>query len=118
FTTPRLCPIHTYTLVRDRRPQSTSVLLFLNSLQPNMPLQVRTIQNWLAKLFTISTSESRVSIRSLASSLALQAGIPKNDIVTMGNWSNSTTFENHYCREHLSTFGFTNTLLTLDEDDD
>ena len=52
--------------------------------------------------------------------LPLQSGIPKEDIVTMGNWSSSSTFENHYHREHLSTFDFTNTLITsgdlLDDD--
>ncbi|KAI8878748.1 hypothetical protein K501DRAFT_336557 [Backusella circina FSU 941] len=90
----------------------------LDGTKEHIQVKVRTIQRWLSKLLNISTSESRVSIRSIASSLALQAGIPKDDIVSMGNWSNSTTFENYYCREHLSTFGFTNTLLTLDEDDD
>ena len=39
----------------------------------------------------------------------------------MGNrWSSSSIFENHYRREHLSAFDFTNTLLTssvlLDDD--
>ncbi|KAI9483323.1 MAG: hypothetical protein EXX96DRAFT_476876, partial [Benjaminiella poitrasii] len=58
------------------------------------------------------------SIRFIASSLDLHAGIPKDDIVTMGNWASSTTFENFYRREHLSLFDFTNTLLTIDLDDD
>jgi hypothetical protein len=47
--------------------------------------------------------------------LALESGIPKEDIITMGNWVSSTTFENHYRREHLSTFDFTNTLITSDD---
>ncbi|KAG2214757.1 hypothetical protein INT45_001353 [Circinella minor] len=69
----------------------------------------------------LSTDEKRVSLRSIASSLALQSGIPKDDIVTMGNWASSSTFENHYRREHLSSFDFTNTLITNDntiEDDE
>ncbi|KAI9300158.1 hypothetical protein BJ944DRAFT_151964, partial [Cunninghamella echinulata] len=56
-----------------------------------------------------------VTIRSIASSLALQAGIPKEDIITMGNWASSKTFENHYRREHLSLFGFTDTLVMVNE---
>jgi hypothetical protein len=37
----------------------------------------------------------------------------------MGNWSSSTTFENCYCREYLSNFDFTNTLITTtDKDED
>ena len=40
----------------------------------------------------------------------------------MGNWSSSAVFENHYCREHLSQFDFSNTLIDIDdasdEDDD
>ncbi|KAI9469121.1 MAG: hypothetical protein EXX96DRAFT_492231, partial [Benjaminiella poitrasii] len=51
-------------------------------------------------------------------SLALRAGIPKDDIVTMDNWASSTTFENFHRREHLSHFHFTSTLLTIDLDDD
>ncbi|RCH87994.1 hypothetical protein CU097_002700 [Rhizopus azygosporus] len=45
-----------------------------------------------------------------------------DDVVTMGNWSSSAVFENHYCREHLSQFDFSNTLIDIDdasdEDDD
>ncbi|OBZ83289.1 hypothetical protein A0J61_08660, partial [Choanephora cucurbitarum] len=44
---------------------------------------------------------------------ALKCGIPRDDIVTMGNWSNDSVFENHYRREHLTQFDFTNTLLPV-----
>jgi hypothetical protein len=36
----------------------------------------------------------------------------------MGNWASSTTFENHYRREHLSSFDFTNTLITSGDNND
>jgi hypothetical protein len=29
----------------------------------------------------------------------------------MRNWASSTTFENYYRREHLSSFDFTNTFI-------
>ncbi|ORE14012.1 hypothetical protein BCV71DRAFT_276876, partial [Rhizopus microsporus] len=46
---------------------------------------VRTVQHWIHKLVRISTAEPRVTLWSIASSLALKAGIPKDDTVTMGN---------------------------------
>ncbi|KAG2192103.1 hypothetical protein INT47_005717 [Mucor saturninus] len=117
-TNARLCPIKTFLAMNSQRPQSSVESLFLHSLQPHKELSTRTIQSWISKLIKLSTTEKRVSLRSVASSLALQSGIPKEDIVTMGNWASSTTFENHYRREHLSSFDFTNTLLQLDQDSD
>ncbi|KAG2228546.1 hypothetical protein INT48_000313 [Thamnidium elegans] len=104
-----------------KRPACRATTLFVNSLRPNNPISVRTIQGWLTKLLHLSTSENRVSIRSIVSSLALQVGIPKEDIVTLGNWTSSTTFENHYRREHLSQFDSTNSLISymdIDNSDD
>ncbi|KAG2221841.1 hypothetical protein INT45_003555 [Circinella minor] len=109
-----LCPIQTFLAYRDRRPQCSSINLFVNSISPDQPLQASTIQGWISRLLRKSTSEPMVSLRSIASSLALASGVPKEDVVTMGNWSNSLTFENHYRREHLSLFDFTSILITLD----
>ncbi|CAO3685656.1 hypothetical protein G6F70_008584 [Rhizopus microsporus] len=63
-------------------------------------------------MIRISTEEQNVSTRSTASSLALRHDFPKEDIVTLGNWTNSSTFENHYRREHMSCFNFTQILLS------
>ncbi|RCH94716.1 hypothetical protein CU097_007565 [Rhizopus azygosporus] len=105
-----LCPVQTLMVFAQRRPQCFSTSLFVNSVSPNKPLQATTIQGWLSKLLRKSTTEPRVNIRPIASSLALAAGIPKEDVVTMDNWSNSQTFENHYFK-HLSLFNFTNILI-------
>ncbi|CEG67567.1 hypothetical protein RMATCC62417_03977 [Rhizopus microsporus] len=115
--------ITTWPLVlSNHRPSNSPDTLFLHSYAPLKPLSVRIIQRWIGKLVIISTTEPRVSLRSIASSLALKAGISKDDIVTMGNWSSSAVFENHYRREHLSQFDFSNTLIDIDdaadEDDD
>ncbi|KAG1525821.1 hypothetical protein G6F51_014350 [Rhizopus arrhizus] len=59
----------------------------------------------------MSTQEPGVSVRSLASSMALHHGIPLDDIVTLGNWSSSTTFHNHYRRQHMSMVDFSRALL-------
>ncbi|KAG1617878.1 hypothetical protein G6F44_013031 [Rhizopus delemar] len=112
---PILCPVKTFLDYRERRPQCSTTGLFINSSSPNKPLTASTIQGWIFRLLRKSTSETRISIRLIASSLALSSGIPKEDVVTMGNWTNSSTFENHYRREHLSLFDFTNTLITLDK---
>ncbi|EIE78258.1 hypothetical protein RO3G_02962 [Rhizopus delemar RA 99-880] len=72
-----------------------------------------TVKAHIRRLLRFSTSEPRVTLRSIASSFALQAGIPLDDVVTMGNWTSSKTFESHYRREHLATFDFTNTLVSL-----
>ncbi|KAG2224150.1 hypothetical protein INT45_000165 [Circinella minor] len=109
-----LCPIQTFLAYRDRHPQCSSINLFVNSISPDQPLQASTIQGWISRLLRKSTSKPRVSLRCIASSLALASGVPKEDVVTMGNWSNSLTFENHYRREHLSLFDFTSILITLD----
>ncbi|KAI7873164.1 uncharacterized protein EV154DRAFT_570337 [Mucor mucedo] len=106
-----LCPIKTFKAFRERRPSCEAVSVFINSIQPDRPIKIRTIQAWMSRLLHKSTKEKRVSVRSVASSLALQSGIPKEDIVTMGNWASSSTFENHYRREQLSEFDFTNTLI-------
>ncbi|CEG74253.1 hypothetical protein RMATCC62417_09492 [Rhizopus microsporus] len=108
----QLCPATTYQIFSNRRPSDSPLKL----------LSVHTIQHWIAKLVRISTTEPCVSLQSIASSLALKARIPKDDIVTMGNWPSSAIFENHYRREHPSQFDFSNTLIDIDdatdEDDD
>jgi hypothetical protein len=116
---PTICPVNTCNSFLQKRPTCSATSLFVNSKQPNKTLSVRTVQAWLTKLLRMSTDEKGVSIRSIASSLALKSGIPKEDIITLGNWVSSSTFENHYRREHLSDYDFTNTLITeLDMDSD
>lgn len=77
---------------------------------------------YLYKLFTTdrlldflldSLKEKRVSLHSIASSLALQAGIPKEDIVTLGNRASSTTFENHHRCEYFFCLASPTHLLLL-----
>ncbi|KAI9017919.1 hypothetical protein CLU79DRAFT_706340, partial [Phycomyces nitens] len=109
-----LCPVQTLLAYRSCCPHCSSTCLFVNFISLENTLQAATIQGWISRLLQKSTTESRVSIRSIASSLALSSSIPKEDVVTMGNWSTSSTFENNYRQEHLSLFDFTSTLITLD----
>ncbi|KAI8980322.1 hypothetical protein BDB01DRAFT_843894 [Pilobolus umbonatus] len=76
----RHCAIHTFVSFRNRRPKCSAPTLFINSLRPNSPLKIRTIQARIPKLLKLSSSETRLSLRSIAPSPALQSGIPKEDI--------------------------------------
>ncbi|KAI8879775.1 hypothetical protein K501DRAFT_139820, partial [Backusella circina FSU 941] len=103
------CPVAAFETLRDhslvtnhRPPQ----VLFVNSKR-----RCRSY-DWLSKLIRKSTTEPRVSVRSLVSSLALRAHISLDDIQTLGNWTTSTTFQQHYRGEHLSQVDFTNTVLS------
>ncbi|KAG1156093.1 hypothetical protein G6F37_007931 [Rhizopus arrhizus] len=56
-------------------------------------------------------------MRSLASSRALDQGVSMEDIVTMGNWAQSTTFQNHYQRNHMAQVNFTTTVLSSNDEE-
>ncbi|OBZ82413.1 hypothetical protein A0J61_09540 [Choanephora cucurbitarum] len=76
-----------------------------------------TYRSSLVSYRCLPSSDIRVSVRSLASSLALCAGIPKEDIVIMGNYSGFQVFKNHYRREQMSKFDFSNSLLSGSTED-
>ncbi|ORE03777.1 hypothetical protein BCV72DRAFT_212592, partial [Rhizopus microsporus var. microsporus] len=110
-----LCPVRALIALRDHSSLShlsTRSSLFVNSRCPQEPLVTSTISTWLRNMIKTSTEERNVSVRSIVSSLALRRDVPKEDIVTLGNWTNSSTFENHYRREHMSCFNFTQILLS------
>ncbi|ORE05979.1 hypothetical protein BCV72DRAFT_305917 [Rhizopus microsporus var. microsporus] len=112
-----LCSVRAFIALRDHPSLShlsTRSLLFVNSRCPQEPLATSTISKWLRNMIRISTEERNVSVRSIASLLALCRDIPKGDIITLRNRTNSSTFENHYRREHMSCFNFTQILLLTD----
>ncbi|KAI8079703.1 uncharacterized protein B0P05DRAFT_469915 [Gilbertella persicaria] len=102
-----LCPVQCFKALRDHpglasRPSGSQ--LFVKSNLINQPLSSSTISSWLHKEFIqLCTSESNVSVRSLASSRALDSGISRDNIVALGKWASSETFVRHYCGD-LSTF--------------
>jgi hypothetical protein len=118
-----LCPVAAFVALRDHplakhaRPPHA---LFVHSFQPNRAVFSTTIASWLRRLLRLSTPETNVSVRSVAASLALQRGVPLEDIITLGNWSSSTTFENHYRRFTMLNTDFTSAILqnTDDEEED
>ncbi|ORE03765.1 hypothetical protein BCV72DRAFT_212635, partial [Rhizopus microsporus var. microsporus] len=76
-----------------------------------------TINTWLRRLLRFSSDEPRINLRSLSSSAALHADVDINDIITLGNWSFSAVFEQHYRREQLSLVDFTSSVLPVPADD-
>ncbi|CEI96673.1 hypothetical protein G6F70_009486 [Rhizopus microsporus] len=66
---------------------------------------------------SLSTTEPRTSIRSLASSAALDKGIGIQDIVTLGNWASSDTFLQRYQRNHMADINFITTVLAHSGED-
>ncbi|KAI9286774.1 hypothetical protein BC943DRAFT_351531 [Umbelopsis sp. AD052] len=94
--------------------QRPSGKLFTNSKNPAKTLRIATISSWLKSLERISTSQTPIpSVRSIASELALARGASLSDVVTMGNWSNSEVFDNHYRRQRLQSQNITNFVLRL-----
>ncbi|KAH8547913.1 hypothetical protein BGW37DRAFT_407086, partial [Umbelopsis sp. PMI_123] len=76
--------------------------LLVNSINPAKPITVGTISSWIRRSTKMSTDLVSVpSIRSIASDIALSRGASKGDVVTLGNWSSDTVFDNHYRRSRL-----------------
>ncbi|KAI8067026.1 uncharacterized protein B0P05DRAFT_589775 [Gilbertella persicaria] len=111
-----LCPVQCFKFLRDHpvlaaRPSGSQ--LFVKSHLIHQSLSSSTISTWLHRDFIKRcTSEPNVSIRAMASSRALDLGIPKDHIVTLGNWASSATFENHYQRNQMTQVDFTSTILS------
>ncbi|CEP10240.1 hypothetical protein [Parasitella parasitica] len=111
-----LCPVQCFKAIRDHpslasRPPGSQ--LFVKSNLIHQPLTSSTISSWLHRSFiALCTSEPNVSIRSLASSRALDLGVARENIVTLGNWTSSSTFENHYQRNQMAQVDFTSTILS------
>ncbi|KAI8889330.1 hypothetical protein K501DRAFT_266874 [Backusella circina FSU 941] len=61
-----------HPFVREKRPPSA---LFVNPHTPSVTIKTTTISSWLRQLIRLSTSETRVSVRSLTSSLTLRLDI-------------------------------------------
>ncbi|KAG1136528.1 hypothetical protein G6F37_012175 [Rhizopus arrhizus] len=115
------CPVRCFLALRDhpafvRRPLGSQ--LFVKSNNIHQHVAASTISTWLHRDFiSLSTKEPKVNIRSLASSRTLNQGVSMEDIVTMGNWTRSTTFQNHYQRNHMAQVNFTTTALSSNDEE-
>ncbi|KAG1437636.1 hypothetical protein G6F56_013009 [Rhizopus delemar] len=111
-----LCPIKCFQALRDHpalqgRPANSNLLVKSNNV--NQPVSASTVSTWLHKHFiSLCTTEPGVSIRSLASSRALDLGVPQGSITALGNWASSDTFVRHYQRNQMALVDFTSTVLS------
>ncbi|KAI8636524.1 hypothetical protein BD408DRAFT_355474 [Parasitella parasitica] len=116
----QLCPVQCFKAlcnhpVLQTRPAHSK--LFVKSNNVNQPISASTISSWLHREFiSLCTDEPGVSIRSLASSRALDQGISLDNIVALGNWASSDTFVRHYQRNQMAQVDFTSTVLTSQDD--
>ncbi|KAI8047161.1 uncharacterized protein B0P05DRAFT_481977, partial [Gilbertella persicaria] len=87
--------------------------LFVKSHIIQQSLSSSTISTWLHRSFiALCTSEPNVPIRSLASSRALDLGVSRDNIATLGNWASSSTFEHHHQCNQMAKVDFTTTVLS------
>ncbi|KAI9007935.1 hypothetical protein CLU79DRAFT_878194, partial [Phycomyces nitens] len=109
-----LCPVLAFSTLRDH-PSATdrpTESLFVSAKNPSISVTVATISAWLRTLTQMSTSITPCpSIRSLASDLAIQNGVPLDDVVFMGNWSNPSVFDTHYRHSRALRSNITESVL-------
>ncbi|KAG1526955.1 hypothetical protein G6F52_001971 [Rhizopus delemar] len=121
FQDQELCPVQCFKALRDHsdlqaHPENST--LFIKSNNIRQPLSANTLSSWLHREFiSLSTSGSRISIRSLASSRALDQGVSMGHIVTLDNWVSPGTFQDHYQRNQMAMIVFTSTPLSGSNDD-
>ncbi|KAI9312529.1 hypothetical protein BX666DRAFT_1833575, partial [Dichotomocladium elegans] len=102
-----LCPVQAFVALRDHLDAANRLpdVLFVNSHSRSSPLSATTIAAWLKRLLacSLTSADSRptLSVRSIASDLTLQRGVSLDDVVTMGNWSSTTVFDQHYRRSRM-----------------
>ncbi|KAI9490454.1 hypothetical protein BDB00DRAFT_768881, partial [Zychaea mexicana] len=99
-----LCAVLAFKVLRDHPGASARPpeVLFVNSVKVESPLSCATIGAWLHRLLgrsaPVASSSGVPSVRSIASDLALKRGASLDDIITIGNWSSSTVFDQYYRR--------------------
>jgi integrase len=105
----RLCVFHYLSTYIQR----TALLckdhtkLILTTRKPFRPASKNSISRWVKELLTLAGIDTTVfsagSVRSAATSKAKSQGAPIDQILSMGGWSNSSTFTKFYDRPVLDT---------------
>ena len=124
---PKLCPVASIEAYKERtqtlRPEGVQ-MFFLSTKKPHMPVVKCTIANWITDMLSLSGIDTKKfkahSVRSAASSKVSDRGFSATEILSMGNWSNQTTWERFYHKKvRSSTENFQSALLNtqaLNED--
>ncbi|KAI8977447.1 hypothetical protein BDF20DRAFT_906473 [Mycotypha africana] len=100
---PVLCPVRLFQVMQQHPAWSSvatlpSTLFFSGSTGSS--ISSNTISKWLHRHYIRKITSESTTLRSF------------EDIVALGNWHNSSVFDNHYRRNHMLSVNFTSTLLT------
>lgn len=111
---PALCPGSLFG-VMCRHPHYSASATHLFHQQNGHSLVAGTISKWLRRYFIDKVTSESTTLRSLASSAALDKNIAKDDIVALGNWSQSLAFDHHYHRNYMLQVNFASAILSATE---
>ncbi|KAI8977692.1 hypothetical protein BDF20DRAFT_942961, partial [Mycotypha africana] len=92
---PDLCPVRLFQVMQQHPAWSSvatrpSTLFFSGGAGSS--ISSNTISKWLHRQYIRKITSKSTTLRSLASSAAMDLGISKEDIVALGNWHNSPVF--------------------------
>ncbi|EIE76405.1 hypothetical protein G6F46_000132 [Rhizopus delemar] len=120
YWTPEICPVHYFTVLRNPsylQGRNRGPILFVKVIEIQSPLVSHATSSWLHRNFiSLSTKGPRVSICSLASSVALDKSVDLPDSVSLENWALSETFRAHYQCNPMTTVHFTTSVLDHADD--
>ena len=91
-----------WKVVRSGKPKPTQLFI---SHKTGLPVARNTISRWLTEVMALSGIDTSYfkghSTRGASTSKAKSRGANPTQIIQQGDWTNVTTFENHYHREVL-----------------
>ena len=100
------------------RNDNTKNKLLLSYIRPHKEVGSKTVSRWLKQSLAAAGVDVSVfqghSVRAASSSKAKLCGVPRDNILKMGGWSNERTFATHYDKPILDvTIGNITTPVTL-----
>ena len=115
----KICPYNTLEEYLRRtenfRKQSETSKLFLSHVKPHKPVGKDTIARWVKEALERAGIDVKVfkphSKRAASTSKAFVKGANLQDIMKMGNWSNSSTWQTFYHKDFSPTERYQTLLL-------
>lgn len=98
-----VCPKASVTeyISRTRDIRSSSKL-FISFIRPYKHVTVETISRWIKSVLSLAGIDTGIfkahSVRGAATTAAYDKGVPIQQILSLANWSNETTFRKYYLR--------------------
>ncbi|KAL9962673.1 hypothetical protein ACROYT_G031795 [Oculina patagonica] len=107
---PRLCPVtHVKQYIVTTQALRQTTTLLISYTKPHKAVTNSTIARWVKSILKdagidINTFSAHSS-RTAASSYGLSSGLPLQDILKAGGWSNAEVFARHYNKPLAQNFG-------------